>query len=141
MRRISILFITVTYFAAMFVANSSGASKEDEYELQQKCSNSASEIFQKEYVKGYWNDTDNNSCFTKFTNHYHGNINKCIMDVQSTCKSREYYYKIDMWDIYDNKEIGLYFKVGETLLECYVNDDFCASEHEWAVLHNNLISK
>lgn len=130
-----ILLIPLFFISIIFslLSNSYAASIKEEYELQERCSKRAEELFRKEYG----NETMSNY----YTNHYNRKLNKCFILVTETSihEDKETREKLGvsstyktLLDINENKEYGGFFKFSKGgLMQCEVLGKHCNSESEW----------
>jgi hypothetical protein len=107
-------------------------SIKEEYELQERCGQSAAEYFKKEYRTGISIDTG-----TNYHSHYNRKLNKCfILIMQSKLtkdeKGRPHTFKL-LIDLQENKEYAYFFKFrdNDQIMSCNVLDKSCSSESEW----------
>ena len=109
------------------------SSTKEEYELQERCSKRAEELFRKEFS----NETVSNY----YTNHYNRKLNKCFILVTETSihRDKETREKLGvsstyktLLDINENKLYGSFWKLSKgVLMDCEVLGKHCNSENEW----------
>jgi predicted AAA+ superfamily ATPase len=118
-------------------------STKEIYELQEKCSKHAEEIFTKYYGNGISNDKDGSS-MSNYTCHYNRKMNKCYVLLTFTYFSGKKKDKdslgstteISLWDINENKQYGQFtrYSLGKYYFQGEVSGKHCNSEQEWDAL-------
>jgi hypothetical protein len=112
-----------------FSANASAQPNKVLYELQERCSKRAEELFKREYsapVPKSWGQMTFN-----YENHYSAQLNKCFFleitmgyDKGRLTRSKD----MRLFDLNENKEYGIYmdgFCDGCGPITCYVQDKSC----------------
>src|SRR5262245_10551458 len=120
-----------------FSTNIGAQPNRELYELQERCSKRAAEIFKREYRPGA-NSKDGRLC--SYENHYSARANKCFFLEISVAyeKGKSTGYKfMRLLDLNDNNEYGRYFMNDLYLagpFPCDVQGTVCRSESEWRQL-------
>ncbi|MCX5864661.1 MAG: hypothetical protein NTW42_06275 [Deltaproteobacteria bacterium] len=142
MTKIAINFLLFVFGALYAFSNSYAASNKEEYELQERCANSAKEFFKLNHGSGIFK-TKYGQAEAVFTNHYNRKLNKCFVMTTLTDyvykNSRPEYAKsfvITVLDINDNKECGRFYNIyqQDKPAFCRVEDKPCHDILEWEAL-------
>lgn len=139
-------WLIVLFFSGItfsLFGNGYAASKNEEYELQERCGKGAVEFFKKYYGgQRYYEDSNDNS---SYTNHYNKKLNKCfiLLKTDSIPRNETELQKngitrdIGLWDINESKRYGQFFQFSNLDKEptfCNVSGKHCNSETEWDAL-------
>jgi len=113
MRKISVLFITL---GLILFNNAYAGSIKEEYELQERCKNSADKWFQKEWGGKHTSSNEEMVIMADYKCHYNKKLNKCfvLLTTISIPKKDKKGKKIEtavLFDINENKEYGSYDKI------------------------------
>lgn len=142
MKRILLRVLFFIGISFSLFANTYAASIEEQYELQERCSKRAEELFKKE-CGNYIVSNEAGTTMSNYTNHYNRKLNKCFILVTQTSipKDKEAMEKWGvstyktLWDINENKLYGSFFKFSKDgLTDCEVLGKHCSSEYEWDAL-------
>jgi hypothetical protein len=120
-----------------FSANAYAQPNKVLYELQERCSKRAAEVFRREYsapVPKSWGQITFN-----YENHYSAHSNKCFfLEIAMSHHEGKLTTSKDMrlFDLNENKEYGIYLDGcdGCGPMACSVQDKVCRSESEWRQL-------
>lgn len=136
MRKITILLVML----GLFIVNSvyAGSIKE-EYELQERCKNSADNWFQKEWGGQHISNDDKMSTMADYKCHYNKKPNKCFILLTTTTipknKKDSIVRTSVLFDINENKEYGACTIVqNQDYLDAYVLETKCSSKASWDLL-------
>lgn len=107
-------------------------SIKDQYLLQEKCGESASQYFKQYYGVGT-QDTAIGILSSSWSNHYNKQMNKCFILIESSLVSEKSTSKTKrLHDIQEHKEYGFFLEEDEPkMIVCNVLKKKCKSESEW----------
>ena len=112
MRKISIIFIIL---GLIIVNNAYTGSIKEEYELQERCKDSADKWFQKEWGGKHLSSDKEMTLMADYRCHYNKNLNKCFIILTSISipknKKDKSIETVVLFDINENKEYGSYDKI------------------------------
>ena len=122
----------------LFASTGWGASKSEDYVLQERCGKTAHDSFKEGYGNGYSSDSDGTHWIWTQRNHYNKKLNKCFILLHGYNVGKDNYTVSEsLYDINEEKEYGDFDKFndkGIMHIDCKVLDKFCESETEWEVL-------
>lgn len=142
MRKISILFVML--WLIIFNIAYAGSIKE-EYELQERCKNSADKWFQKEWDGKHISSDEERVIMADYKCHYNKKLNKCfvLLTTMSMPTKNKKGNKIEtnvLFDINENKEYGSYDNIqnesgyGHVLDMKSSIDIECSTKGDWNLL-------
>lgn len=139
MTKIVISILLFGFVASDAVSNSYAASDKEDYELQERCGNSAKKFFKLEHGSGVFK-TNYGQLEAEYTNHYNRKLNKCFVktlltDVVYKNNRPEYAksFSITVLDINENMEYGRFYNIykQDKPAFCKVADKTCHDMFEW----------
>ena len=137
------------FFSALvaFTSSCHAASPSELYELQERCSRRAEELFIKNFAGGEIINTDDGKAFARYTNHFSNKLNKCFYLVTVANipfdSSKESTTSITLYDVNQVREYGVKFTDGNSKSPslCFVNGKDCHSDKEWSTLIRPYMEK
>ena len=112
-------------------------SAKDLYELQDICSKTCGDWFEKEWGNGKVK-TDDGFMTSTYQSHYNKTMNKCFILHKTTSFSNKPNSNVmeseGIWDIQSNEDYGYFDSLNNALMVCDVRGVKCKSHNEWKSL-------
>lgn len=113
-------------------------TKKADYELQEKCSNKASNFF-KEYTEEIKEQEAYRSFLSSisYENHYNTKLNKCFIQVYTYSPEEAHHSESWHWSLYDvneHKEYGDFHQIEGKVVACNFETKSCHSLDDWLTL-------
>lgn len=132
-----ILIIGAVAFAFGMTSGADAAPDQAQYELQERCSKRAEQIFARDWPRGSPDTSMGYTQTASYQSHYHAKLNKCFMLETSSAYDKRPTIMKTLLDVNSNKEYGQFFgdmpgsqPSGLPPL-CDFRGTFCKSEAEW----------
>ncbi len=133
-----IIFLIIGIFLFMTNLSFTADHKLDRkqiYELKEKCSKRAEEVFKRDYNSSSWQEEDGSHVTVNFRNHYNRKVNKCFMLTAYSSfnvKEKTLIRTEDLIDINENRKYGTSTILNHNKpIECVILDKICNSKNEW----------
>jgi hypothetical protein len=101
----------------------------EKYELSERCGVRAADFFARD-----WKQSP--SYKANYENHYNVRLNKCfyIEIINMYERGKDPLRSMTLYDLHENRQIGLYVKSGDLIVSCSAQQRYCRSEQEWRAL-------
>ncbi len=139
------LSVIGTVIAATFCLHAKAATELELYELQERCGQRASTVFQSEYGGGGASKTANGVEFFSYENHYSATLHKCyfleiLTSSEKGISGQTKHFRL--FDLNDRRELGTFVinyslvssEIMEIVVICELAGKSCATSAQWNAL-------